>query len=548
MILVRGNGLFLMLAALVLALVLVVSPSQAQKQPKIPTCSNYQNGQMSSGYVGLTNHIVGCIRETLDGATDKFFTGFYPIVSKGISAAMTMAVIVFGILGAFGMLEKIGRDSIVLLLKLACVSYFSTQSDLVYHTMISAMDSTARAVVEYVPSNGPSDGTGGDFSQVTCLKKMKEAQTAINTSSPGNQKAVSGPWLAMDCMIDSVIGIKVESAGGIKTTALSDVKAYNENLSDDDQGLSRGLLYLFFSSWQSSVLGVIVAVLGFIFLWGMITMIIKALFIYISGYLGLAVMVIVSPLLIPLVLFQSTKVYFDKWVKLLISFALQPIIILVFVALTIAAVDLATFSGKYSVMYRIAGDASQQKGFSLNSYLTQQRGGGGGGDKQTAIIQDRKWDLGFVKADNVDSKDSTPIKKIVDGGLIDQLTQSDCAQALQKADPKITDKCGQSYAVGLTRTKLDWDLMASARQPAVQLNGAKNAGEAIAREVLSAVIFAAVVIFVMNQLLSVIPVVAYDLFGDFGQSPNLAQAGGTLPWQGGMRSSLRQMASSKDSR
>lgn len=542
-----------MLMALVFTASLFVSSPFAQQQPKTPTCSNYTkdaNGKMtmSIGYAGLTNHIAGCIRETLDMATDTFFDpqkGVYPLVKKAISAMMTLAVILFGVLAAFGMLEKVGRDSVMLLLKIGAVAYFTTNTDMIYHTLIDVMDTTAKQVLSFVPSSGPSDGSGSDFSQIECFKNMEKAQKQLNSANPANAKGVAGPWLAVDCMLDSVIGIKVESKGGINQSAFNDAKAYNEKYSDSDQGLSRGLFYFFFSSMQSSILGLIIAVLGFVFIWGMINMVIKALFIYISGYLGLAVMVIISPIFIPLVLFQVTRQFFDKWVKLLISFALQPIIILIFIALTIAAVDLATFSGEYSVMYRIAGEASRQKGFSLNRYLTQQRGGGGteedGSKKQSAIIQDKKLNLAFIKGD---SKDSTPIKEIINGGLIKQLTDSDCTKELMNADQSVRSKCGQAYPVGLTRTNLDWKLMADARNPAVQVRPADadgkptNAEKEIAREVLSAVIFAAVVIFVMNQLLMVIPVVSYDLFGDFGQSPNLAKAGGSLPWQQKMRSSL----------
>jgi hypothetical protein len=77
---------------------------------------------------------------------------------------------------------------------------------------------------------------------------------------------------------------------------------------------------------------------------------------------------------------------------------------------------------------------------------------------------------------------------------------------------------------------VDWEALATARSPAVTLEGdAKNAAQQISREVLAAVIFAGIVVFVMNGLLAVIPNVANDLLGDFRQSPNLGAIGGTLP-------------------
>ena len=79
-------------------------------------------------YVGLTNRIAGCIRETVDAAADRFFTGFYPIVQSAIGAVMTLAVIIYGILLSYGMVEKLGRDTMVLVIKLACVVAFTTSS------------------------------------------------------------------------------------------------------------------------------------------------------------------------------------------------------------------------------------------------------------------------------------------------------------------------------------------------------------------------------------------------------------------------------------
>ena len=524
----RGIGWLSLVAAAIILLLLVAAPSHAQQQPA-SSCANYP---------GLTNHIAGCIRDTLDTATGKYFdvnTGFYPLISRGITGVFILAVSIFGVMASFGMLEKVGRDSIMLLLKIACVSYFATNSDFMYHSVIKMMDATAQSVVGFVPANGQSDSANGDFSQITCLKKMINAQQGTTGAA-----AVAGPWLAMDCILDSVVGIKIEPKSGKSLAALSPVKAYNDKLNDKDKGLSRGLLYLFFSAWQSSVMGAILAVVGLIFVWGLINIIIKALFIYIAGYLGLAVMMMVSPLFIPMVLFQSTKVYFDKWVKLIISFALQPIIILVFVALTISAVDLATFSGKYSVMYRIAGDESQQNGFSLNSYLTKIRSASG---QQGAIIQKEQVELARIKGD---TKDNTPIESVAQGGLIDGIVNSKCTKALMAADADLKQKCDQSYPMSYMRDKLDWDLLGDVRSPAViPAAGVQNKGEQIAKEVLSAIIFAAVVVFVMNQLLSVIPMVAYDLIGDFGQSPNLGAVAGNLPGQRGARQGLQSLVSGR---
>ena len=520
-------------SALVLLALAMASPAEAA------TCGNYNGVAVSShDYPGLTNHIAGCIRDTLATATGLYFdpnTGFYSLVQKAIAAVMTLTMTFFGGMAAFGMLEKAGRDTIMLALKIGAVSFFVTSSDWMYNNVIDMMDSTAQTVITFVPSNGPSDGTqGSDFSQIGCLTNMRDAQSSADTGANGDQRIV-GPWLAMDCLLDSVVGVKVDKSTG-NYTLTPDDNGTNKKLNSSDTGLSRGLLYLLFSAYQTSVFGVILAVIGFIFIWGMLNMIIRALFIYLAGYIGIAVMMIVSPLFIPLVLFQSTRGYFDKWVKLVISFALQPIIILIFVAMTIAAVDLATFSGKYSIMYRIAGDASQQQGFSLNKYLTDPHTASDG--TQRGVIAPEMLEYARVKADldkNMPTTDSA-------AGLFGKIQNSDCTKAAMDADPDLKKKCAQSYPLQISREKLDWDMLAQIRSPAVEIKGdAQTQAEQLSREVLASAMFVAIVVFIMGELLKVIPLVSYDLIGDFGQSPNLANVGGTVPGQQGIGAKMKSM-------
>ncbi|MEJ0009546.1 MAG: hypothetical protein WDN72_02870 [Alphaproteobacteria bacterium] len=58
---------------------------------------------------------------------------------------------------------------------------------------------------------------------------------------------------------------------------------------------------------------------------------------------------------------------------------------------------------------------------------------------------------------------------------------------------------------------------------------------------LAAVIFAGIVIFVMNGLLAVVPMVANDLVADYGVSPNLFAKMGKLPFQDQAQSSIRDI-------
>ena len=469
-----------------------------------------------------------------------FFANVFPMLQRGVQGMLILATTIFGVMAAMGMLEKVGRDSIMLLLKVSAVIYFVSNSEDIYNFSLLAMDSSTEAIVTYVPKDGRSDHTeGSDFRQIGCMRNMQQTQGIARVvylytlQRAFLTDSVSGPWMAVDCMIDSVIGIRIPDASG----NVVDERVYNQQISKDAKGVSRGLIYLFYGVMQTSMVGVAIAILGTIYIWGLVNLLIKSLFIYIGGYIGLAVLMIFAPLFIPLVLFQATRGYFDKWIRLIIAFALQPVIIIVFVIFSMMAVDLATFSGKYSIVYTIAGEASRQPNFSLNDYLSKKQVGGPYNGK--AIVDDQQREYARAKTDSLTD---TQLLDKTQSSLVETLDNSKCTQALIDSDPQVKEMCKDSYPLSFFTKAMNWDMLAYYRFPPVMIppgpNPPATGGEQILREVVSSLIFAALVIFVMNQLLTAIPQVANDLLGEFGQTPDLSKVGGVIPGAGKMNSLL----------
>ncbi len=484
-------------------------------------------------YAGLTHRIAGCLRKTLDSAAAEFFLQFSDLLTVAIGAALTLSMIVYGIMLAFGMVEKLGRDTFVLLMKMAAVITFVSNSQLIYDSILDAMDGASAAVISYTPpSSAAVDSTGTKIDQTTCIKKMLEDIKNADKSQP-----IIAPWLGVDCLLDTVIGIKKPLKSGDPSPVFDgswfNTKLDNADPNKSNQGMSRALIFLFFSSMQTSIVGVVLAVIGFIFIMGLLSLVVRIFFIYIMGYMGIAFLVIISPLIIPLILFHQTKQYFDKWTKLLISIAIQPVIMLVFLVFTLTAVDLAAFSGKYSIMYRIAGDKSHEANFDLNKYLTVPRTTAGAEDTATppaetsrGIIMEVKQEVVQVKADNatpppVDSKDV--------GSVAHNLVFSKCTKTNLDADKSgtLAKVCNTYYPISKEMNKIDWLLMAKARTPAVKMPDGSDPStdekrkQQMANEVLAACFFCAVVVFVMNGLVKMVPSVAHNLMGDMGQSPNI---------------------------
>lgn len=501
-------------------------------------------------YVGLSNRIVMCLRDSVDRAASMYFgedtngdgrpdTGFFRAVKMMITGFFTLAVIVYGILAAFGMLEKPGRDVMLLMVKLSVVMGLVVQTDWMYDTAATAMDSAGAAVVQFTPDSGEMvDGFGAD--RLTCIQNMKEAANKRMEGVRREGPNYAAAWLGIDCIIDTVIGIKVAPEqygqpsldGSTVTKGLKELTT-NRKLDDKNPGMARGLIYFFFSSMQSSVMGIMLAVMGFIFIYSLVWMVLKAMFVYLAGYIGLAFMMIFAPIFIPLVLFRVTSEYFKKWLKLTIAFVMQPIIILAFVTFSVSVIDYAMFSGDYSVMYRIAGERSRQQPFNINDYMAEHK-----------LVKRQPTVVAGVKTSTeTPGLNENTLKGAAEQitGLFGEAKTSDCGKDLANlslnTDPaaiaKIRAACS-SYPLQWWRNQIDWETMAKVRNPQVQDTGAEEGdqeagittveqrnGRTISREVFSAVIFATVVVLCINGLMTVVPSMVNDLVGDSFQSPNL---------------------------
>ena len=508
------------MVVLVVLCVLSANPALAQTSAPAPTTAS--GASNCSAYVGLTNHIAGCILTTVDGAARTFYKQFFPYLARAVAAVTLLGVVLYGVMLTAGMVDDVGKSTVLLFLKIGAVSFFVYNSDYMYDTVYGAMNNTAAEIVSIVPTTGNASGDA-NFDQITCLGNMTSA--AQQSGTP-----ITGPWLAIDCMLDTVIGIKVPNAAGGSSADAS--KATNPKFKLERSGVSRGLLYFFSSSLTTSVVGMIIGAIGLLFIWSLITLVIKSLLGYISGFLGVTFLIIISPLFIPLVLLpgEVPKQYFRKWCELMLGLALQPVLMLVFVIFFISAVDLAMFSGKYSIMYRIAGDASQQNGFNVNEYIAKNNG-----------VEPKKpvklWD---VKTDRL----SPTVTQNTGKTLVNGLFESKCGQeamtgvALSAEDAKA---CANVSPVQTYKRSLDWDKLAAARQPPVvvdadtasassgsagssgsgALTEEQKKGQQLSREVLASSIFCAVILLVLNRIASIVDKVILDLVGGMGQTPNL---------------------------
>ena len=86
-------------------------------------------------------------------------------------------------------------------------------------------------------------------------------------------------------------------------------------------------------------LGIVFIMFTFLFAIFYLRMIIRAMHIFLVSTVALAILVFVSPITITAIMFQKTKDIFNKWLKQLIGFIIQPIILFAYLAIFIAIMD-----------------------------------------------------------------------------------------------------------------------------------------------------------------------------------------------------------------
>lgn len=100
------------------------------------------------------------------------------------------------------------------------------------------------------------------------------------------------------------------------------------------------LLYVIAASliWPFSI-GIFLAVASLMMALFVISFAIRTVYIFIATSIGLALMLYISPIIIPCILFKSRKKMFDTWVKYTISYALQPLFLFAFVSISLTIMD-----------------------------------------------------------------------------------------------------------------------------------------------------------------------------------------------------------------
>jgi hypothetical protein len=229
-------------------------------------------------------------------ATDLFgdlYCGIIRELEPAIRAVLTLAVVFFGVGFTIGIIPATARDFMVFLLKIVFVYVFATQSDYMIGTAYRFLVTGSQEGIAIV---------------VTSLFEQKNALAPLVVNG-GNVFAF------IDQALASMINLPTSGEG-------ADVAAGQDPCKNAVFAAIALMAVAFPPLFFMAVIMVAKILLVFI----------RAIFGYLFSLIGLAFLMLLSPIFLSFSLFKITQKLFDKWIGYLASFSLQMVIVFAFMA------------------------------------------------------------------------------------------------------------------------------------------------------------------------------------------------------------------------
>ena len=273
-----------------------------------PACKGEVGPYVKSTFP-VTSLIVSCIKGSLDNilngrCNNSTKVGFLKVaqdkLKKAVMAVLVLALILFAIKAALGGLQS-PAELYMLMIKFALVVYF-TQGNAMSHyydQLVKLSIGLSNIVLE----------AGG--TQTVCN---------YNETDYDDKYKYIAPWDRLDCKVLFYLGEQLN--GGSATIVLGVL-------------LTGGLFFasMLFNMKLMLCLVAIFAVLMILFI------VIWLIYIFLLSLIAITILVLISPLMIPMVLFQATKGFFDGWIRQLMVYTLYPVILFAFLALLFTVFD-----------------------------------------------------------------------------------------------------------------------------------------------------------------------------------------------------------------
>jgi type IV secretion system protein VirB6 len=294
----------------------------------------------------LKESITKIFQDTSHCANDQGRTNLFPKFQKNmrsiVMALLTLYVMFYGMKVALGKEAPNKGEFFMFIIKFVLVLYFSVgiptnlrdnQGDIIYrhgvtdlyNGIIGASTSLGQIFLPVSPNN-PCPGSFGTVSEANlcsyspkCYKKGYEYLAL---------------WDSLDCRITYYLGM-----GAMDSTIDNGVDNIFTNLLTNILRSSISIIFPLFTGFQ-----LLLAFLMLAFVITLISITVYVVQLYLTSMLMIALVTFIAPIFVPLALFNQTKEMFKAWLKQLIGFALQPVIVTAFIGLMLVMFDQVYFT------------------------------------------------------------------------------------------------------------------------------------------------------------------------------------------------------------
>lgn len=355
-------------------------------------CYN-QAGSKSLAPISVTSMIVQCIKESLDNLVAGIDSSGSPLRDKNghnkgsflsvaqkrlknaVTAVLVLALILFSIKAMSGGVRS-PQEMYMLIIKFALVIYFTTGSTMShYYGELTRLSNGLSEIVLKASSGskGICNYKAEDYENDRAGKKVSYIYLA--------------PWDRLDCRILFYLGAPLEEIGGkIGTGSVVTLAIL----------LCAAPVLLVAGSIIGIILAggqILVAIVCIFMAILMMLVILWLCYVFILSLVALSVIVILSPLFIPMVLFQHTKGYFDGWLKELITYSLYPVILFAFLSFMFIACDKIFYRGLSFEQDKEYEDKLRASGSSKKQWFKLKKGECASNPNTLAcMLQEWKWE------------------------------------------------------------------------------------------------------------------------------------------------------------
>lgn len=340
-----------------------------------PDCSTigqscYDGRSRSQSLFNFSGMAVYCLQETLNKAFYQknvcvpegeretllinSFSGFQSSLRKSIGAALIIYIVIYGmkiiINGEYADLNYVAG----FLTKFILVVYFTigfNTNKLENSTVVETNMMTKYALpllVQVVP----------DLANIVFNAAGSKGLCVFDISKYPQGYSLYKLWDSLDCRIGYYLGMRLmyDDADFLKdltsttpqqssNSKPNDIGAIDDNIEAGAKVMNSVEVFRFFTVMFGFFLSgnIIIFLSGIIFAILFISVVISFLTSYLGCIITLYVMAYISPIFIPMLLFERTRAYFDSWLKITISCLIQPAVLAGFTALLLTMYDSAIF-------------------------------------------------------------------------------------------------------------------------------------------------------------------------------------------------------------